>query len=343
MREFKSKGIQYSSGKIQLLDQQRLPMEELWLEIESIEDMFDAIYFLKVRGAPMIGVAAVLSLAQLSKKEIGLEGFLEKAEYLKTSRPTAVNLMNCVDRITSLVVKNKNFLGVEAEAISIAEEDVELCQRIANRGAELVPPGTRILTHCNTGGVATAGIGTALGVILEAHSRGLVSKVYVSETRPLLQGARLTAWELEKAGVDFQLITDSMAGMIMHQGLVDQVWVGSDRVALNGDFANKIGTYSLSVLAKAHNVGFFMAAPKSTIDFNCKTGSEIPIELRSSDEIHGVSLIDKSLQWAKSSFPVYNPAFDVTPVENISAMVIDSYCFSQKDLKNMKLNELKEI
>jgi len=203
------------------------------------------------------------------------------------------------------------------------QEDRELCERIARAGSALVTPGSRLLTHCNTGGLATAGVGTALGVIARAHEEGNVANVWVDETRPLLQGGRLTAWELGELGVPYQLITDSMAASLMAQGLVDAVWVGADRIAANGDVANKIGTYSLAVLAKFHHVPFYVAAPQTTLDPACPNGAAIPIEQRAAAEVTGVAGSFGAVQWAPEEARVYNPAFDVTPASLISGWVLD--------------------
>ena len=204
------------------------------------------------------------------------------------------------------------------------EEDRRLCDRIADHGAGLVKPGSRLLTHCNTGGLATAGVGTAIGVLLRAHRQGKVQQVWVDETRPLLQGGRLTAWELGELGIPYRLICDSMAASLMAQGQVDAVWVGADRIAANGDVANKIGTYSLAVLAHYHGIPFYVAAPHTTHDPHCPDGAAIPIEQRAAAEVTGVSGSFGACQWAPNDAPVYNPAFDVTPAKLISGWIFDS-------------------
>jgi methylthioribose-1-phosphate isomerase len=214
--------------------------------------------------------------------------------------------------------------GLMTEALRLVEEDKQLCDNIAQAGAALITSGSRILTHCNTGGLATAGVGTALGVIALAHQQGNISNVWVDETRPLLQGGRLTAWELGELGVPYQLITDSMAASLMAKGQVDAVWVGADRIAANGDVANKIGTYSLAVLAKFHNVPFYVAAPQTTLDPHCPNGEAIPIEQRAAAEVTGVAGSFGAVQWAPEDAQVYNPAFDVTPAALISGWVLDS-------------------
>ncbi len=210
------------------------------------------------------------------------------------------------------------------EALRLVQEDKQLCDRIAEAGNSLVKPGSQLLTHCNTGGLATAGVGTALGVIARAHQEGKVRNVWVDETRPLLQGGRLTAWELGELGVPYQLITDSMAASLMAAGNVDAIWVGADRIAANGDVANKIGTYSLAVLAHYHGIPFYVAAPHTTLDRLCPTGAAIPIEQRAASEVTGVSGSFGSVQWAPEEAQVYNPAFDVTPAALISGWVLDT-------------------
>lgn len=214
--------------------------------------------------------------------------------------------------------------ALEEEALRLVAEDKVLCDNIAQAGAALVKPGSRLLTHCNTGGLATAGVGTALGVIQRAYSEGHVASVWVDETRPLLQGGRLTAWELGELGIPYQLICDSMAASLMAKKQVDAIWVGADRIAANGDVANKIGTYSLAVLAHYHGVPFYVAAPHTTLDRNCPNGEAIPIEQRAAGEVTGVAGSFGSVQWAPDNASVYNPAFDVTPAELISGWILDT-------------------
>ncbi len=242
--------------------------------------------------------------------------------------------MNNLDRMKQALTQPDFVAALGAEALRLVQEDRELCERIARAGSELVKPGSRLLTHCNTGGLATAGVGTALGVIARAHEAGKVANVWVDETRPLLQGGRLTAWELGELGVPYQLITDSMAASLMAQGQVDAVWVGADRIAANGDVANKIGTYSLAVLAKFHNVPFYVAAPQTTLDPACPNGAAIPIEQRSAAEVTGVAGSFGAVQWAPEDARVYNPAFDVTPAALISGWVLDSGVVTPEDVAN---------
>ena len=232
--------------------------------------------------------------------------------------------MNNLDRMKLALAEERFPQALEAEALRLIEEDKQLCASIAEAGSALVTPGSRLLTHCNTGGLATAGVGTALGVIALAHQQGKVANVWVDETRPLLQGGRLTAWELGELGVPYRLITDSMAASLMAQGQVDAVWVGADRIAANGDVANKIGTYSLAVLAKYHQIPFYVAAPQTTLDRHCPNGAAIPIEQRAAAEVTGVAGSFGAVQWAPKEAAVYNPAFDVTPAALVSGWVLDS-------------------
>jgi methylthioribose-1-phosphate isomerase len=302
------------SGRLLVLDQTKLPAEECWVESKTPEDMIRLIQCLAVRGAPLIGVAAALSLAQFAKQGVSEKDFQSAAANLRKARPTAVNLMAAVDRMRKRFEKSKSKAEeMVDEAEQIFTEDVRLCEAMAERGAALVQPGDQLLTHCNAGGLATAGIGTALGVILKAHQQGKKVHVYADETRPLLQGARLTAWELKKAGVPHTLICDSMAGFLMAQKKIQRIFVGADRIAANGDVANKIGTYSLAVLAKHHSVPFYVVAPRTTFDARCASGKDIPIEERAPAEVSARSATDSA----------WNPAFDVTPRALITNIVFD--------------------
>ena len=328
--------LKYENGKLLVLDQQMLPHQEKWIESKTPEDMAKIIFDLKTRGAPLIGVAAALSLAIYAEEGHNLEDIIKKAELLRQSRPTAVNLMNALDRL--LLIGNKgNFsmasLGQEAE--NIFEEDVKLCNQMANIGAELIKPQETILTHCNTGGLATVGIGTALGVISRAAERHEGLHVFVDETRPLLQGGRLTAWELEKLKIPYTLICDNMAGHLMSLGKVDKIFVGADRIATNGDFANKIGTYSLAVNAHFHKIPFYVVAPTTTLDKNCDHGKDIPIEQREADEVRGVQGHFGKVIWGPQKSPVYNPAFDVTPSELVTGYILDKGLFKGQELASV--------
>jgi len=235
-----------------------------------------------------------------------------------------VNLMNNLDRMKQALAQKNFVTALSFEALRLVEEDKALCNSIAKAGNALIKSGSRLLTHCNTGGLATAGVGTALGVIALAHQQGKVANVWVDETRPLLQGGRLTAWELGELGVPYQLICDSMAASLMAQQQVDAVWVGADRIAANGDVANKIGTYSLAVLAHYHRIPFYVAAPHTTLDSQCPDGAAIPIEQRDAREVTGVAGSFGDVQWAPENASVYNPAFDVTPAALISGWILDT-------------------
>ncbi len=310
--------LRWADGALELLDQTRLPAEELWLRCERPEQLADAIRRLAVRGAPAIGVAAAYGLA------LGLAGnppdprarFEEVAALLGGTRPTAVNLGWAIERGRATFELALEDGRDPAEALlewanDVARDQLEADGRMAVNAASLLTPGTRIYTHCNTGALATAGLGSAGGAIEAAWREGLVSQVWVGETRPLLQGARLTAWELGRAGVPLRVVTDSSAGALMARGLVDAVAVGADRIAANGDVANKIGTYSLAVLADHHGVPFHVVAPLSTIDPRTPNGDGIPIEERDPAEV-------------SVHAPALNYAFDVTPAELVSSIVTEA-------------------
>lgn len=324
MPSLQTTSLRIAENRLFILDQQALPQEKHWLAADSVDDLVGHIHALRVRGAPLIGLSASLLLALLAARGESREQLAQALETLRAARPTAVNLMNNLDRMKQVLAQENCADALMTEALRLVEEDKQLCDNIAQAGAALVKPGSRILTHCNTGGLATAGVGTALGVIALAHQQGNISNVWVDETRPLLQGGRLTAWELGELGVPYQLITDSMAASLMAKGQVDAVWVGADRIAANGDVANKIGTYSLAVLAKFHNVPFYVAAPQTTLDPHCPNGEAIPIEQRAATEVTGVAGSFGAVQWAPEDAQVYNPAFDVTPAALISGWVLDS-------------------
>lgn len=324
MQPLQTTSLRVRENQLFILDQQALPQEKNWLPANSVEDLVGHIHALRVRGAPLIGLSASLLLALLAGRGMARDELSTALETLRASRPTAVNLMNNLDRMKLALAQADFVHALEAEAGRLIDEDKRLCDDIARAGSALVTPGSRLLTHCNTGGLATAGVGTALGVIARAHQEGKVANVWVDETRPLLQGGRLTAWELGELGVPYQLITDSMAASLMAKGQVDAVWVGADRIAANGDVANKIGTYSLAVLAKFHNIPFYVAAPHTTLDPDCPNGEAIPIEQRDAREVTGVAGSFGAVQWAPDAAKVYNPAFDVTPAELISGWVLDT-------------------
>lgn len=274
-----------------------------------------------MRGAPLIGVAAALCLGLRARAGADHTELAATAAALRAARPTAVNLMWAVDRLRAVIAAGGD---VAAEAEAVFAEDVALCDRMAAHGAALLTDGEGVLTHCNTGALATAGVGTALGVVRRAWEAGKRLHVWVDETRPLLQGGRLTTWELGRLGIPHTLITDSMAALVLRDGRARRVLVGADRIARNGDFANKVGTYGLAVLAQAHGAPFHVVAPWSTVDLACPDGAAIPIEERAADEVRGVRGSFGAVRWAPAPTPVYNPAFDVTPARLVRSFVLDT-------------------
>ena len=319
------------SGHLQLIDQTLLPVEYRELACTTVEVVWDAIKMLRVRGAPAIGVAAAYGVVvgcqtDATSTRDQLNSRLQHVvTYLAGSRPTAVNLFWALDRMHRTANSVPNLTSAEllerllVEAKAIEREDREMCLAMARHGLPLLSRCQGVLTHCNTGGLATAGDGTALAVIFAAAAQNPSLQVYADETRPLLQGARLTAWELMQRGIPATLICDSMAGWVMKEGRVQAVIVGADRIAANGDSANKIGTYSLSILAKAHNIPFYVAAPSSTFDLTIQSGEEIPIEERASTEITNAF----GRQTAPDGCRTYNPAFDVAPATHITALITE--------------------
>ncbi|HVP68307.1 MAG TPA: S-methyl-5-thioribose-1-phosphate isomerase [Anaeromyxobacteraceae bacterium] len=302
---------------VRLLDQRLLPGEEAWLALGSAGEVADAIRALAVRGAPAIGVAAAYALAAEARRGAGEAALRDAADRLVRARPTAVNLEWAVRRMARRF--GEGAAALLAEAHAIRDEDEAGCRRIGSLGAPLLPPEARVLTHCNAGALATAGYGTALGVVRAAREAGRLEMVFADETRPFFQGARLTAWELARDDIPVTVITDGMAGWLMARGEISCVVVGADRIAANGDVANKIGTYSLAVLASHHAIPFYVAAPWSTVDTATPSGSAIPIEERSSDE---VVRIDGRLV-APEGVPARYPAFDVTPAPLVTAIVTE--------------------
>ncbi|WP_210081281.1 S-methyl-5-thioribose-1-phosphate isomerase [Pantoea endophytica] len=324
MQTLRTTSLEVRDNQLWILDQQALPQQQNWLPAHSVTQLVEHIHALRVRGAPLIGLSASLLLALLGEQGAARTELATALEVLRAARPTAVNLMNNLDRMKTALAESDFVTTLSREALRLVAEDKHLCDNIARAGSTLVKPGSQLLTHCNTGGLATAGVGTALGVIAYAHQQGLVKNVWVDETRPLLQGGRLTAWELGELNIPYQLITDSMAASLMARGVVDAIWVGADRIAANGDVANKIGTYSLAVLAHYHGIPFYVAAPHTTLDRQCPNGDAIPIEQRAASEVTGVAGSFGSVQWAPQSAAVYNPAFDVTPAALISGWVLDT-------------------
>jgi len=317
-------------GYLELIDQRRLPAEFTRLQCRDVEMLFEAIKTLAVRGAPAIGVSAayglVLALQKLDASdsiEKPLEALKHAREYLASSRPTAVNLFWALNRVWQAAGSVETLQQLReivlGEANAIYQEDVDMCRKIGQHGEKFIAEDAGILTHCNAGALATAGQGTALSPMFEAHKKGRKFSVFADETRPLLQGARLTAWELKQAGIDVTVICDNMAGWLMKQGKVNAVITGADRIAANGDTANKIGTYSLSILAREHGVPFYIAAPSSTFDLNIKSGAEIPIEQRAAEEV----ITFAGTQTAPAGVSVYNPAFDVTNAGDIAAIITE--------------------
>lgn len=317
---------------VEIIDQTKLPNREVYMDLTKKEEMYDAIKTLAVRGAPAIGIFAGYSMyvLALGKKNEDKETFINEmrtdGEYLISSRPTAVNLSWAVKRQLSLIEKNRDKSVAELvtllhdESIAIHKEDIEMCYRIGEYGLTLVKPGDGILTHCNAGPLATSKYGTATAPVFLGKERGIDFHVFSDETRPLLQGARLTSYELQKAGIDVTLICDNMASIAMKQGKVQAVFVGCDRIAANGDFANKIGTSGVAILAKYYGIPFYTLGPRSTIDMNCPTGDDIVIEQRNPDEI--------KTMWYKEPMALnevkcYNPSFDVTDHSLVTAIVTD--------------------
>ena len=323
--------VDWDNGRIRFIDQTRLPLEEKYFETDEVDVLTDAIRSLRIRGAPALGIAAAFGIV------LGANGFSGsgRGEFLRhietvssvigATRPTAVNLFWALHRMHAVIAAHPmhDTTALKSllldEALAIQRDEIETCRMIGLHGAEIIRDGSTILTHCNTGALATGDYGTALGVIIRAHESGKKIRVFVDETRPLFQGARLTTWELEKHGIDTVLITDSTAAFVMQQGKIDVGIVGADRIVANGDVANKIGTYSLAVLAEKHGVPFYVAAPASTIDFALSSGKEIPIEERDSKEVTEIF----GNRIAPAGTQVYAPAFDVTPHELISGIITE--------------------
>ncbi len=319
---------------LRIIDQTRLPGELVELVLTDLPSMVEAIQSLRVRGAPAIGVAGAVGLAVLAA-EAALEGpalfdstVRAAATALREARPTAVNLAWAVDRVLAAGQVGRASPAVRAatmrdEAMAILNEDIAMCASIGTHGASLLRPGMQVLTHCNAGALATAGIGTALAPIYTMHARGDAIRVFANETRPLLQGARLTAWELGRAGIPVTLLTDGMAASVMRAGDIDAVLVGADRIAANGDVANKIGTYGVAVLARHHGIPFYVLAPSSTLDPFTPDGDAMLIEMRHADEVRSFG----GVATAPSTVSVHNPAFDVTPASLVTAIVTDRGVF----------------
>ncbi len=327
-----------------MLDQRRLPKQEVYLKCEEPEEVAEAIRNMTIRGAPAIGVAAAMGIAlgamKMRVKGIGRfrEEFDKICRMMEETRPTAVNLSWAVQRMREVVRRHEGEglerlrRSLKSEALAIGEEDIEVNRRIGRHGKCYIENGSTVLTHCNAGALATTGYGTALGVIRAAFEEGKALKVYACETRPQLQGARLTAWELNREGIPVTVITDSMSGYLMRQGAIDLVIVGADRISANGDVANKIGTYSLAVLSRAHGIPFYVAAPLSSFDLSLATGDDIPIEERDSREVthpFGWAIVPEGVR-------VWNPAFDVTPHEYVTAIITEQGVVQEPSAASLK-------
>jgi methylthioribose-1-phosphate isomerase len=340
--------IKYEEDKLLILDQTKLPNETIWLSLETKEEVWEAIYLLKVRGAPAIGVAAAYGIYVCTRDSDAKDfdsfynEFKEKSDYLNSSRPTAVNLSWALDRMEKCVLANKNEpidvikSALLKKAHLIRQEDEYSCRMLGEHGLSLLKPGMGILTHCNAGALATAKYGTALSPLYLGNERGYNFKVFADETRPLLQGARLTAWELSQAGIDVTLICDNMASIVMQNGWIDAILVGCDRMTSKGHGANKIGTSGLAILAKEYGIPFYMFVPTSTIDFNAVEISDIPIELRKGEEVYSL-WYEKDM--APKGIKTYNPAFDVTDAKYITAIITEKgivYPPFEENLKELK-------
>lgn len=340
----------WHNNSVLLIDQTRLPNEYAFVEIHRSEDMAQAIKIMIVRGAPAIGVAAAYGM-YLGSREIAttnrdkfLEHLEQVAQILRSTRPTAVNLFWAISRMMKTAYETLGTVEEIQQALlntaqTINSEDIQTCQAIGDHGLAAMPKTPEkltLLTHCNAGALATAGYGTALGVVRSAFREGRLTRVFADETRPRLQGAKLTAWECVQEGIPVTVITDSMAAHCMQQGLIDAVVVGADRIAANGDTANKIGTYSLAIVAKAHNIPFFVAAPLSTVDFSLSDGSKIPIEERDPEEIYKIG----NTILTPDGVEFYNPAFDVTPANLITAIITENGAFAASDLAKSQAQQV---
>ena len=332
--------ITWKNKKVRIIDQTILPHKLKFIYCNSKESVWKVIKTMKIRGAPALGVAAAYGvyLGVRNSNKTFFKDLSKTIKYLASSRPTARNLFWALERMKKVayahkkepVKKIKQVLLKEAN--KILKEDKDICRRMGKFGSKLIKRKDRILTHCNAGGLATADYGTALGVLFSAKRQGKKIKVYVDETRPLLQGARLTAWELMRAGIDTTLISDNMAAHLMSKGRVDKVIVGADRIARNGDAANKIGTYNLAILAHYHRIPFYVAAPLSTIDMRIKSGRDIPIEERDPDEVRKI----KNIYISPKRVKVFNPAFDVTPNKFITAIITEKGVLRKPFLKSIR-------
>ncbi|MGO3849420.1 MAG: S-methyl-5-thioribose-1-phosphate isomerase [Pseudoalteromonas prydzensis] len=340
MQDLIASSLKYQNNTLSVLDQYLLPHQQVWHECNDVDTMRDLILSLKIRGAPLIGLGASLLVAHLAEQGTAKATLAKAIDDLEATRPTAVNLMHCMAKLRIALQQDDYVTAIVTAAVTLFNEDIALCESMANHGAALVNRGDNILTHCNTGALATAGIGTALGVIYKAQQQYGDIHVWVDETRPLLQGGRLTAFELERWQIPYTLICDNMAASLMAAGKVDKIFVGADRIAANGDFANKVGTYNLAVLAHFHNIPFYVVAPLTTLDVNTACGADIEIEQRNSAEVRGVSGSFGEAQWAPTNANVYNPAFDVTSAKLITGWVLDTGVYNQQQVLAGKLKDL---
>ena len=318
--------LRWTDDCLELLDQRQLPGEEVYLHCRCVEEVAEAIRTLAVRGAPLIGITAAYGMVIAARQATQRADLAALRDLLAGTRPTAVNLFWALERCWRVVDAQPAGTSLSAlapvllaEARAIHQQDADACDAMALAGQAVFPPGARVLTHCNAGALATGGIGTALGVIRAAYAAGHVAHVWVDETRPLLQGARLTAWELQRDGIPYRLLCDNMAASLMASGQVDLVIVGADRITRNGDFANKIGTYGVAVLAEAHGIPFYVAAPWSTIDLSLADGSQIPVEFRHDEEICSLG----GVRTAPAGTQGWNPAFDVTPARLVRGLITE--------------------
>ena len=334
------RAVRWHDDAVRIIDQTLLPGEYREIDLTDVEDVVEAIQALRVRGAPAIGIAGALGLVASLKPHLILpqaefqDRLLQNARRIREARPTAVNLAWAIDRLLSLRNQRPGASNEEAwedlrsQAIAILDEDREMCRRIGEHGVALLREGATVLTHCNAGALATGGMGTALAPVYVAAERGLKVRVLADETRPLLQGSRLTAWEMDRAGIEVMILTDNMAAFAMKELDVDLVIVGADRIAANGDVANKIGTYGLAIAAHHHGVPFYVAAPSSTFDFELASGDEIPIESRGPEEVRS----GFGRRTAPENVEAYNPAFDVTPAGLIAGIITEEGIFEPGDL-----------
>lgn len=344
MNSMRFKTIEWKNNAIIILDQTKLPRKETYVEIRSVRKLAECIRKLAIRGAPALGVAGGYGVAlsslihKGSKLKKARKKILNDIAVLEKTRPTAVNLFWALERMRNIIVNfkegktNRLHSILLMEAKKLHSEDRNLCKKIGDNGAKLVPQKANIMTHCNAGALATGGWGTALGVVYAAKKMGKKINVYAGETRPLLQGARLTTWELKKNRIPTTLVVDSARASVLSKGIIDLIVVGADRIAANGDTANKIGTYPLAVLAKRHKVDFYVAAPSTTFDLSIRKGADIPIEERNADEVK----FFRSVRTAPATVSVYNPAFDVTPNELIAGIITEKGIIRKPFSKNIR-------